>query len=54
MGTRLKTNFVIDNKAGANGNIGATAASQSPGDGYHLLFSWDGTLAVNKALYKNL
>jgi len=54
MGTRLKTNFVIDNKAGANGNIGATAASQAPGDGYHFLFSWAGTLAVNKALYRNL
>jgi tripartite-type tricarboxylate transporter receptor subunit TctC len=25
-----------------------------PGDGYHFLFSWAGTLAVNKALYKNL
>ena len=54
MGTRLKISFVIDNKAGANGNIGATAASQAPGDGYHFLFSWAGTLAVNKALYKNL
>src|SRR5690242_8679312 len=54
MATRLKTNFVIDNKAGANGNIGATAAAQAPGDGYHFLFSWAGTLAVNKALYRNL
>ncbi|MEO8523859.1 MAG: tripartite tricarboxylate transporter substrate binding protein [Caldimonas sp.] len=52
--TRLKTTFVIDNKAGANGNIGATAAAATPGDGYHFLFSWAGTLAVNKALYKNL
>src|SRR6187402_3528128 len=52
--SRLKTTFVIDNKAGANGNIGATAAAQTPGDGYHFLFSWAGTLAVNKALYKNL
>jgi len=51
---RLKTTFVIDNKAGANGNIGAGAAAQAPGDGYHFLFSWAGTLAVNKALYKNL
>ena len=52
--SRLKTTFVIDNKAGANGNIGATAAATTPGDGYHFLFSWAGTLAVNKALYKNL
>lgn len=54
MQTRLKTSFVVDNKAGANGNIGATAAAAAPGDGYHFLFSWAGTLAVNRALYKNL
>ena len=52
--SRLKATFVIDNKAGANGNIGAAAAATTPGDGYHFLFSWAGTLAVNKALYKNL
>jgi tripartite-type tricarboxylate transporter receptor subunit TctC len=51
---RLGATFVIDNKAGANGNIGASAAAQMPGDGYHFLFSWAGTLAVNKSLYKNL
>ena len=54
MQTRLKTTFVVDNKAGANGNIGATAAAAAAGDGYHFLFSWAGTLAVNRALYKNL
>ena len=52
--TRLKATFVVDNKAGANGNIGATAAAATPGDGYHFLFSRAGTLAANKALYKNL
>jgi len=52
--TRLKTTIVVDNKAGANGNIGAAAAAQTPGDGYHFLFSWAGTLAVNKSLYRNL
>ena len=52
--SRLKTTIVVDNKAGANGNIGASAAAQTPGDGYHFLFSWAGTLAVNKSLYKNL
>src|SRR5688572_2910062 len=50
MGKRLKQTFVIDNKAGANGNIGATAAAGAPPDGYHFLFSWAGTLAVNPAL----
>ncbi|MBL8361808.1 MAG: tripartite tricarboxylate transporter substrate binding protein [Rubrivivax sp.] len=54
MGKRLKTTFVIDNKAGANGNIGAAAAAQNPPDGYHFLFSWAGTLSVNPSLYKNM
>lgn len=54
MGKRLKTTFVIDNKAGANGNIGASAAAGAPPDGYHFLFSWAGTLAVNQALYKSM
>jgi tripartite-type tricarboxylate transporter receptor subunit TctC len=54
LGKRLKANIVIDNKPGANGNIGATAAAQAPGDGYNFLFSWAGTLAVNQAMYKNM
>ncbi len=51
---RLKVPFVIDNKAGANGNIGAAAAAAAAPDGYRLLFSWAGTLAVNHALYKSM
>ena len=54
IGKRLKTTFVVDNKGGANGNIGATAAAQAPNDGYHFLFSWAGTLAVNQAMYKQM
>ena len=54
LGKRLKTPVVIDNKPGANGNIGAAYASTQPADGYRLLFSWAGTLAVNPSLYKNL
>jgi tripartite-type tricarboxylate transporter receptor subunit TctC len=54
MGKRLKVNFVIDNKPGANGNIGASAAAQAPGDGSNFLFSWAGTLAVNQAMYKTM
>jgi tripartite-type tricarboxylate transporter receptor subunit TctC len=54
VGRRLGTTLVIDNKAGANGNIGAAAAASAAPDGYKLLFSWAGTLAVNPSLYKNL
>ncbi len=51
---RLKTPFVIDNKPGANGIVGASYAVGLAGDGYRFLFSWAGTLAVNPALYRNL
>lgn len=50
----LKTSVIVDNKPGANGNIGAAAAAKAAPDGYTLLFSWAGTLAVNPALYKKL
>lgn len=50
----LKTSIIVDNKPGANGNIGAAAAATARPDGYRLLFSWAGTLAVNPNLYKNL
>ena len=48
---RLKTSVIIENKPGANGNIGAAAASKYAPDGYRLLFSWAGTLAVSPNLY---
>lgn len=41
---------VIDNRAGAGGNIGAQAVIASPADGYTLLFWGDGVLA-NPLLY---
>lgn len=54
LGRRLDTAVVVDNKPGANGNIGAAAAASAAPDGYRLLFSWAGTLAVNPSLYRNL
>ncbi len=51
---RLKTSVIIENKPGANGNIGATAAAKYAPDGYRFLFSWAGTLAVNKSLYATI
>ena len=54
LGKHLKTSVIVDNKPGANGNIGAAYAAQQAPDGYKLLFSWAGTLAVNPSLYKGL
>lgn len=50
----LGQRVVVENHGGANGNIGATLASKLPADGYHVLFSWAGTLATNISLYRNL
>ncbi|MEO3472641.1 tripartite tricarboxylate transporter substrate binding protein [Roseomonas sp. CAU 1739] len=46
--------FVIENRPGAAGNVGMTAAARAPADGHTLLFSWAGPLATNLALYRDL
>jgi tripartite-type tricarboxylate transporter receptor subunit TctC len=52
--TRLGQRVLIDNRGGANGNIGATAAARAAPDGTSFLWSWAGTLATNPALYRDL
>ena len=51
---RLKQTVVIDNRAGANGGLGAVAMKQAAPDGYTLLVGSIGVFAINPALYKNL
>ena len=46
--------FVVDNKAGAGGNIGAEIVAKSPADGNTLLMGTVGTHGINKALYAKL
>ena len=46
--------FVVDNRAGAGGNVGAELVAKSPGDGYTLLMGTVGTHGINKALYARL
>jgi len=46
--------FVVENRAGAGGNLGAEVVARSPGDGYTLLMGTVGTHGINRALYPKL
>ena len=46
--------FIVENRAGAGGNVGAEAVARSPADGYTLLMGTVGTHGINKALYAKL
>ena len=46
--------FIVENRAGAGGNVGAKAVARSPADGYTLLMGTVGTHGINKALYDKL
>ncbi len=42
---------VVENRAGAGGNVGADAVAKSPNDGYTLLMGTVGTHSINAALF---
>jgi len=46
--------FIVDNRGGAGGNVGAEIVAKSPGDGYTLLMGTVGTHGINRALYEKL
>ena len=46
--------FVVENRTGAGGNVGADAVAKAPADGYTLLMGTVGTHAINKALYSKM
>lgn len=46
--------IVVENRAGAGGNVGAEAVARAPADGYTLLYGTNGTHGINEALYPRL
>jgi tripartite-type tricarboxylate transporter receptor subunit TctC len=51
---KLGKPFVIDNRAGAGGNIGAAAVAKAKPDGYTILFTTPAPIALNKLMYRNI
>jgi len=54
LSTQLGQQFVVDNRPGAAGIIATQAVMGAPADGYTLLVSSSGPLAVNPGLYSKL
>ena len=53
MSKSLGQPIIIDNKGGANGNLGAGIASKAPADGYTLLYNTS-SITLSPSLYKSL
>ena len=53
LGEKLGVSTVVENRAGAGGNIGTQAVAKAAKDGYTLLMTISSSQAINPALFKN-
>lgn len=54
MSQSIGQSVIVENKAGAGGNIGSDYVAQSSPDGYTILLAYTGPMAINPTLYKSL
>lgn len=50
----LQTPVIVENRAGANGNLGADLVAKAPADGYTMLLCDTGALAISPSVYTKL
>ena len=54
LGESLKQTVLVDNRGGAGGMVGTDAVAKAPADGYTVLVSNSGALAINPSLYPKI
>lgn len=54
LSTMFQQSFIVENRAGANGNIGSSVVARAPADGYTLLVTAGNALTANPFLYAGM
>lgn len=54
LAAKLGVSVVVENKAGASGNIGTAQVARAKPDGYTILLAASGNMTINKVIFKDL